>query len=129
MINHFKLLFQVENFSEAAGAKPASSYTFTSKITTTRKGAKKTSRTVSEVQKVKSLHFDHDLDEPMLFVHKSSIAIHKSRMEQHKHDAVLDVAIQTEPEVKSEQSIVKNLATLVNFHIFSCRFEHCTTKN
>ena len=41
----------------------------------------------------------------MPFVHKSSIAIHKSRLLQNKHDVALDVAIQTEPEMDIENGM------------------------
>ena len=46
----------------------------------------------------KSQRFDLDLDEPLAFVHKSSIAIAKNRLNQGRQHSA-EVAIQTEREV------------------------------
>ena len=54
---------------------------------------------------IKSLQFDHDLDEPLAFVHKSSFALNKSRLEENRHDTSNHVGIQTEAEVEMEKSL------------------------
>lgn len=63
--------------------------------------------TFSEKSLVKSLHFDHDLDEPLAFVHKSSIVVTKGRLSQgrQKSNTSLNVAIQTEREMDVENEL------------------------
>ena len=41
----------------------------------------------------KSLHFDHDLDEPMALVHQSSFVLNKSRLEETNHSVLNHVGI------------------------------------
>ena len=86
------ITLQVESFHGAPPAKASGSSRY-------RQTVSKSSIISSQKQsqpKAKSLHFDHDLDEPMAFVHKSSIAVHKTRLAQNKSEVPLDVAIQTE---------------------------------
>ena len=52
-----------------------------------------------------SLHFDHDLDEPMALVHQSSFIMNKSRLEETNHSVLNHVGSQTEVEVKVEESL------------------------
>ena len=54
---------------------------------------------------MKSLHFDHDLDEPLALVHKSSFAFNQSRLEDNRHDMSNHVGIQTEAEMEVEKSL------------------------
>ena len=54
---------------------------------------------------VKSLHFDHDIDEPLALVHKTPFALNKSRVEETSHAASNHVAIQTEEEVEVKESV------------------------
>ena len=53
----------------------------------------------------KSLHFDHDLDEPMALVHQSSFVLNKSRLEETNYSVLNHVGIQTEVEVNVEESL------------------------
>ena len=53
---------------------------------------------------VKSLHLDHDLDEPLALVHKANIVLNKSLVEGTGHSNSADVAIQTEEDMIVEES-------------------------
>ena len=78
----------------------------------TKVGSDSTS-TFSGNSLAKSLHFDHDLDEPLAFVHKSSIAIAKSNLNQNRQQSggSLNVAIQTEREVDIENNLGINVVS------------------
>ena len=74
--------------------------------------AKVASETSTPTSIGNSLHFDLDLDEPLAFVHKSSIAIAKSRLNQggrQRSGDSLNVAIQTDREVDVENDLGINV--------------------
>ena len=66
----------------------------------------------------KSQRFDLDLDEPLAFVHKSSIAIAKNRLNQGRQHSA-EVAIQTEREVSVHHDFFVTKTSFLQNHLIS----------